>query len=346
MKAAFFIEPGKMEVREVSKPSPGNGEILVKVKACAICGTDLKIYSHGHPFLKPPQVIGHEVSGIVEEIGEGVTGYEKGDKVFLVTPVGCGRCDQCIKAKPNLCIDFKSLGYHFPGGFAEYMLIPAAAVQWRNVVKIPYDISFNEASLVEPLSCVINGQDYLNIRIGDTVAILGAGAIGCMHVELAKLQGAGRVILMDLSAARIELAKRVNADMFITIDKVDPVKTVLEITNGKGADVVITACAAGKAQEQALEMCAIGGRISFFGGLPKDRPTINFNSNIIHYKEISVFGVFASYHKQYMEALNLLAFKRIDGTKFITHTFPIEKIVEGIEIAKKGDTSLKVVINP
>lgn len=346
MKAALFIEPYRMDVLEVKKPTISNGEILIRVKACAICGTDLKIYSHGHPFLKPPQIIGHEVSGVVEEIGEGVVGYEIGDKVFLVTPVGCGKCIQCTKSKPNICSNFKSLGYHYPGGFAEYMLIPAPAVQWGNVVKIPYPISFNESSLVEPLSCVINGQDYLNIRIGDTVVVFGSGAIGCMHAESAKIQGAGKVILINHSSAnRMNLAKRFNADVFITASEIDVVKKVLEETDGYGADVVIVACASGKAQEQAIEMTAIGGRISFFGGLPKDKPFINFNSNTIHYKEISVFGAFASYHKQYVEALNLLAFKKIDGTKFITHTFPLDKIVEGIETAKKGE-SLKVVINP
>lgn len=348
MKAALFIEPGRMDVVDTEKPKPSSGEILIRVKACAICGTDLKIYSHGHQFLKPPQIIGHEVSGVIEEIGDGVSGYEIGDRVFLVTPVGCGKCSQCIKAKPNLCIDFKSLGYHFPGGFAEYMLIPSAAVVWRNVIKIPINstISFNEASLVEPLSCAINGQDYLDIRIGDTVAILGAGAIGCMHAELAKIQKAGKVILINSSSSsRMDLAKRFNADVFVTASETDPVKKVLEETSGTGADVVIVACAQGIAQEQAIEMCAILGRISLFGGLPKDKPTINFNSNTIHYKEISVFGAFASYHKQYIEALNLLAFKKIDGTKFITHTFPLEKIKEGIETAKKGE-ALKVIINP
>lgn len=343
MKAALFYGPGDMRVEQVDKPKPSPDEVLIQVKACAICGTDVRIYSHGQSNVEPPQIIGHEIAGIVSEVGENVENCTEGERVILVTCVGCGVCDFCLQGRVNLCKDLKAIGYYYSGGFTEYMLVPSKAVQRGNILPISENLPFDEAALAEPLSCCINGQEYLNIDKGDTVVIIGAGPIGCMHTELARVSGATRIILADISSQRLELAGRVDADIYVNSKEENLVEKVLGETGGEGADVVITACPSPEAQQQSLEMTRARGRISFFGGLPHDRSRINFDSNIIHYKEISVYGVFASHHVQFKKASALLSSGRIPGEKFITHRFSLDEIEKGLKKVKSGE-ALKAVV--
>ncbi len=343
MKAAVYLGPEKIKIEEMPIPKPKEGEVLLKVKACAICGTDVRIYSFGQANVKPPQIIGHEIAGIIKEVGGKVKGYKEGERVVLVTSVGCGRCEFCLQGRPNICPQTKAIGYFYSGGFTEYMIVPEEAVNKGNILKIPEGLSFVEASLVEPLSCCINGQEYLNIKIGETVVVIGAGPIGCLHTQLAKVSGATKVILTDLSGERLNLAQRVEADIYINASRENQIKRVLEETNGEGAEVIIVACPSSRAQEEALLMSKIRGRVSFFGGLPHERSHISFDSNIIHYKEISVYGSFASAHLQFKKALSLLASKKVKAERFITHKFPLKKIEEGIKMVKEGKT-LKAVI--
>lgn len=343
MKAAVFYGPGDIRIEEKEKPKPAPGEVLIQVKACAVCGTDVRIYSYGQANVKPPHIIGHEIAGLIYEVGEGVADYKEGEKVTVVTCVGCGVCDFCLEGRVNLCKKLKAIGYYHNGGFAEYMIVPREAVQQGNILPLPQNLPFDEATLAEPLSCCINGQEYLNIDMGDTVVVIGAGPIGCMHVELARVSGATKIILADISAKRLNLAQRVKADLYVNSRQEDLVERVLKETKGEGADVVITACPSPQAQQQALEMTGSRGRISFFGGLPHDKSKISFDSNILHYKEISVYGVFASHHLQYKKAIELLSSARIEGKKFITHHFSLDKIVEAINKVKEGE-ALKAVV--
>lgn len=343
MRAAIYFGPEDMRIEEKEKPRCGEGEVLLRIRACAICGTDVRIYYQGQKNVVPPQVIGHEIAGTIEDFGGAVRNYQRGDKVILVTPVGCNRCEFCREGRHNLCLDFKALGYHYPGGFSQYMLIPPEAVKQGSLIKIPGDLPFEEASLVEPLSCCLNGQEYLEIKEGDTVVVFGAGPIGCMHVELAKSQGAKRTILVDISKERLSLAKRFSVDTFINSREEDVVARVLSLTGNLGADVVITACSANVAQEESLRIIKKRGRISFFAGLPKDKPTISLDSNIIHYKEISLFGAFASHKRQYEKALSLVSSGKIKVGKFITHTISLDELVQGIELTRSG-RGLKVIV--
>lgn len=343
MKSAVYFGPEDIRIEEKEKPRCREGEVLLRVRACAICGTDVRIYYHGQKNVVPPQVIGHEIAGTIEDLGSAVKGCERGDRVILVTPVGCGRCEFCREGRHNLCLDFKALGYHYPGGFSEYMIIPSEAVNQGNLIKIPEALPFEEASLIEPLSCCLNGQEYLKIKEGDTVVVFGSGPIGCMHVELAKSQGAKKIILIDISEERLSLAERFSADNLISSRKEDVVTQVLSLTHNSGADVVITACSANTAQEKSLRIIKKRGRISFFAGLPKDKPTISLDSNIIHYKEISLFGAFASYKKQYEKALSLVSSGKIKAGKFITRTISLDQLVEGIELTRSG-RGLKVIV--
>lgn len=345
MKAGVYLGPGRFEIREVQTPKPSEGEVLVKVGACAICGTDLRIYKHGHASIKPPHTVGHEICGTVAEAGDGVRALKPGDKVVVVTPVGCGVCRFCRQGRHNLCVDFKAVGYHFPGGFAEYILIDRRAVSQGNLLKAPDNLPDEEGSLVEPLSCCINGQNYLGIGFGDRVVILGAGPIGGMHTELARRRGAEKIILIDVTEERLALAKeRFSADHFVNGSEEEPVEAVKELTDG-GADVVIVACSSARAVSQAIQMAQKCARISFFAGLPKDSPEVSLNYNLVHYGEMSLHGAFASSSIEYLKALSLISSKAVDASKFITSVKPLNEIVAGIEEAgsMKG---LKVVIKP
>ncbi len=345
MKAAVFLGPGQMEIREVARPVCGKGEVLLRIKACAICGTDVRIFQRGQKNVRPPHVVGHEIAGIVEETGAGAGDLKPGTRVTLVTTVGCGKCRFCRQKLYNMCPDFRATGYHYPGGFAEFILIPAESVSQGNILPIGKDLGFAEASLAEPLSCCINGQDYLKIGKGDAVVVFGAGPIGSMHAELAKAQGAAKVLVVDVSSRRLELAARFSADLLINGKEKDAVKEILAATGGEGADVLITACASGEAQEQAVRAAGRKSRISFFGGLPHDNSVIKLDSNLVHYREISIFGAFASNRGHFLRALELIGAGTIAAEKFITHRLPLEKIVAGLEIVRSGE-GLKVVIEP
>ena len=344
MKAAVYSGIKKIRIEEVERPKCGPGEILIKVHFCAICGTDVRTYLHGHKKVKPPQIIGHEIAGEIAELGKGVNDYQLGNRVTVVTSVGCGKCRWCQKGYYNLCPNTEAIGYFYQGGFAEYLLTPQEAVAQNAVLKIPENVGLAEASIIEPLSCCMNGQNYLKIEKGDSVAVFGAGPIGMMHLELARTSGAEKTFLIDISEEKLRFAwSNFSVDYVINPQKENPIKKILSLTENKGVDVVIVAASAKIAQEQALKIAGKKGRISFFAGLPKDNSTINFDSNILHYQEISIFGSFASYREEYEEALNLIVSKKIEAKKFITHILPLEKIEEGINLIREGKT-LKVVL--
>lgn len=345
MRAAVYKGVGIITIEDIPVPEIGDEDVLVKVMACAVCGTDLRIYRSGHRKVKPPHVIGHEVGGIIEKVGKNVTDYLQGQRVVLVTEVGCTSCRWCRQDRKNLCPEMKAFGYFYPGGFAEFLKVPAEAVQQGNLLSLPESLSFEQGALIEPLSCCINGQEYLNIGEGDTVVIIGAGPIGLMHGALAKAKGAGRLIVIDISCERLRMAEGFSVDLLIDSSKEDAVEKVMEATNNEGADVIITACPAGKAQEDALLMAGVRSRISFFGGLPSDKSNITIDSNVIHYREIAIFGASSSSTQHYIKALDMVKDGSIDLAKFITATLPLEKIEEGLHTISQGK-AIKVIIQP
>ena len=210
---------------------------------------------------------------------------------------------------------------------------------------IPDNLSFDEASITEPFACAINGQELSKVAEGDNVVIIGAGPIGCMHIELARARGAGKIILVELSESRLEMARKFNADVYINPETQDVISKVLSETDGRGADVIIIAAPSGKAQEDAVSMAAYSGRINFFGGLPKDNPVVKLDSNIVHYKELFINGTSGSLPRHNKKALDLFSSGAVSAKDFITHTFPLEEILEGIRTVESGK-SLKVIIHP
>ena len=344
MKAAVFEDIGRIVVRDVPQPAPADHTLVLRVAACAICGTDARTFRHGKSNVKPPQIIGHEIAGTVHEAGKKGNGFAVGDRVAVAAINSCGECYYCTRGMQNLCENFSAIGYEHPGGFAEYMEVPGRMIRDGSTNHIPENLDFARASLAEPFACAINGQELSRVSLGDTVVIIGAGPIGCMHIELARARGATAIIVVEQSAERLELARRFNADLYCRADG-GTAEEVLRFTGGRGADVVIVAASAGKAQETGLLMTAPKGRLNLFGGLPKDNSLINLDINVVHYREVFVHGTSGSLPRHNRMALDLFSSGRVDAGRFITHTLGLNDIVRGIELVE-NKKALKVVINP
>ena len=318
---------------------------MIRAGSCSTCGTDAKIFRFGHHHISLPRVLGHEVAGEVTEVGAGVDGWMVGDRVQVIAAIPDGTCHFCRRGQQTVCEDLESIGYQYDGGFAEFMRVPAKVLVVDGVNRIPDHVPFEQASLTEPLACVLNGQELAQVGPGDAVVVLGAGPIGCLHVRLARARGASLVAIADVNAGRLDLAARAEPDASIDSSKEDAIDAVRKLTDGRGADVVITATGVGSAQEQALEMAALRGRVSLFGGLPKDDSVIRFDSNLVHYRELSVFGAYGSAPRHNREALQLIADGRVRVDDLITHRVPLEDVHRAIEIVIAG-AGLKVVVEP
>lgn len=344
MKKAVYLGPRILEVMDDEIPTIGSDEALLRVKDCTICGTDLRIYNFGH--FKIPRnvkrVLGHEVVGEIAEVGNQVQGLKPGARVAIAPNVGCGRCDMCVQGWNQLCPDYEAFGISLDGGFEEYMKITAPAIRQGNVLAIPDDVSYLEAVLAEPLSCVYNGFEAIAVRPGDTVVIFGAGPIGLLHVQLAKLGGAVKVILCEPIEERLWEGKRYGADVLVNPEKDDIEGVVRLETGGKGADAVITAASVARIQQQALEVAGVLGRINFFGGLPGGQEVTPLNTNLIHYKQLKVTGTTGSNHRQYRKAMELIAAHKIDVRSLIGKVYPLEAIREAFEL---GSTGKKIAIS-
>ena len=335
----------KMTVREIPTPECPPGSVLVRVRACAVCGSDIRIFHHGNSRVVPPQVLGHEIAGEVTAAGSGVTKFKTGDRVAIGADVPCGQCAFCEAGIGNNCQINYAMGYQFPGGFAEYVLLNQTVVNYGPVHILPANVSFNEGALAEPLACVLNALELSPVKLGDTVVLIGAGPIGMMICEVAKIMGAAKVILINRSNPRLELAKKLGiADVYVNSTESDAVKAVLAETGGLGADVILTSNPSGDSQAQSLLMAKNRARINFFGGLPKGT-MVTLDTNIIHYKELIVTGAHGSMPVHHGKGLGMIASGRIDVKRFITHNFILDKIGEAFAAAE-GHTGLRVVVNP
>lgn len=346
MRVARFHAPGDVRLEDAPEPSAGPREVKIRVRACSTCGTDVKISKFGHHHIHPPRVMGHEIAGEVVEVGGEVSGWEAGDRVQVIAAIPCGDCAFCAKGQMNICPNQVSMGYHFDGGFAEFMVVPENVLKVDGLNRIPEGLSFAEASVAEPLACALNAQELVRINPGDDVVVVGSGPIGCLHVRLARSYGAARVFLVELSRERLAMAADlVEPDAAICSEDEDAIERIRELTDGRGVDVAITAAASGAAQEQALQMLARGGRISFFGGLPKDNPTITLDSNLVHYSELTIVGANGSSPEHNKRALALIADGKVPVKDLITHLLPLDQVLEGIGIVQRGE-AIKVTIEP
>lgn len=346
MKAARFYAPGDIRIEDAPEPVAGPGELKLRVRNCSTCGTDAKISRYGHHHIAPPRVIGHEIAGEIAAVGDGVQGWAPGDRVQVIAAIPCGRCAECRRGRQTVCPNQESMGYHYEGGFAEYTVIPAKVLAVDGVNRVPEGVGFAEASVAEPLACVLNGQELAGVGPGDDVVVVGAGPIGCLHVRLARARGAARVFLVELNRRRLDMsAERVRPDAAVCGAETDAVEAIRTLTDGRGADVVITAAAAGAAQEQALEMAARSGRISFFGGLPKDAPIIACDSNLVHYRELTIVGANGSSPEHNRRALELIASGEVPVSDLITARLPLTEVLTAIDTVIEG-SAIKVTIEP
>jgi L-iditol 2-dehydrogenase len=346
MKALRFYAPQDVRLEDVPEPECGPDEVKLRVRNCSTCGTDVKIFNNGHQNLSPPRTMGHEVAGEVVEVGADVTGWSVGDRAQVIAAVPDGTCYECRKGWMAVCENQTSIGYQYDGGFAEYMIVPRQVLAVDGLNRIPDNIGFDEASVAEPFACAINAQELISVGDGDTVVVFGAGPIGCIHIRLARANGAERVFLIDVNAERLKMsADAVQPDEVINGSEVDVVERVKELTGGRGADVVITATAANIAQEQAIGMAARRGRISFFGGLPKTNPYIKCDSNLVHYRELMIMGANGSAPEHNKRALEYISTGKVPVKDLITARLPLERALEAFDIVAKGE-AIKVTIEP
>jgi L-iditol 2-dehydrogenase len=342
MKAAMLYGLKDLRVEDVEVPEIKAGEVLVKVKAATTCGTDLKIFQRGYveKVIKLPTVFGHEWAGEVVEVGEGLEWPKKGMHVRAGNSAPCLHCAMCQKGKYNLCENMIWLW----GAYAEYIKVPARMVL-VNMQEIPQHISYEEAAITEPLACVLHGAEEAGVKLGDTIAIIGAGPIGLLHLLTARKNGAGKIISIDLVKERLNFAKKLGTDEIINAGKENVEEKVRQLTGGYGADVVIEAIGLPATWEQALKLVRKGGTVLEFGGCPPGTE-IKVDTEMLHYGEVTVRGAFHATPLHFKEALNLIASRTIDVRPLVTRKMRLEEIKEAFEILSTTKSEIKIAITP
>jgi L-iditol 2-dehydrogenase len=328
-----------MGTETTEDPELKNGEALLRIKAAAICGTDLRIYRHGHHLIPEGtnRILGHEISGVIESVSGDAAGLEPGMPVAVAPNIHCGTCVHCIKGDAHLCEDYSAFGIGIDGGFAEYMVLPAKAVRQGNIVPMKTGTDFAQAALNEPLSCCYNSLEYTQFSLGETILIIGAGPIGIMHTLLANRMGAAKVIVSEISEDRLAEIKKFGADVTVNPEREDLETAVMEETDGRGVDVAIVACPVAAVHNKALACLAPLGRINFFGGLPKDAPMTTINANIVHYNYIKVVGTSRQSMRQYLKTLSLIEAGKIDLGPLVTGSYALDDAVEAFGAAQRAE---------
>ncbi|MEO8476195.1 MAG: alcohol dehydrogenase catalytic domain-containing protein [Actinomycetota bacterium] len=351
MRAAFMTGVDSVEVRDdVAEPTLDRAGALLRVEACGICGTDARTFFNGDPKAPPPWQLGHEPVGVLEHVGpdaELPPGVVQGDRVFLGSILTCGECRWCLEGYQNLCERHLLYGYDpFPGAYAEVAAVPAIAT--KNLIPLPPDLPSDLATVADPFACALNGIEQLDIRLGDTVVIVGTGPIGCWQAVMARDRGASRVYLTDVSADRLKIALDAVGDIVDdawVANEDNGVGEVLSRTGGHGAERVSVAAPAKPAQQAALEMAAKRAKVVYFAGLPKHDPVSPLDMNQLHYKELDIRGAYGASPRQYRITMDYLDRKQDVLAAVVTHRWPLERIGDAFETIRSGG-GLKMVIVP
>lgn len=344
MKSAFLVGERQLEIREVPEPACPDDGLVVDVKACGVCGSDLRRWKEGSPAGAQAVVPGHEFAGIVAAVGSQVASWSVGDRVAVAPDIHCGRCYYCQRGMFNLCDDLRFLGSTpgYRGGFAERCVLSGEVLANGCVHQMADGLSFIEGALAEPCSSVLASHDKAGTRLGDTVLVMGGGPIGCLHIQVARARGA-RVLLSEPNEGRRALAAGFGAEAVLDPRAEDVVAIVRRLTGGAGADIVVCANPVAATQAQAVQAVRKGGRVVLFGGLPKANPMTTLDSNRIHYGEITVVGAF-SYHPMYHAlALELLE-RKVISTEVVTHRFALDQVGLAFATADSGSDALKVMV--
>lgn len=344
MNSAVYYNVHDIRVQESPLPVLTEDNLIVKVHACAICGTDLKIFSVGNPRCTPPRIIGHEFVGTIVQSGNKVKGFTAGDRITLATTVACNKCDICALGLQNMCPNAKPISYDFDGGFAEFVAIPKEAILGGNVIKVPDTVPDDFAALAEPVSCAINAQELAKVDKGDTVLIVGGGPLGAIQAKVAAVHGASKVMISQRSEPRLSLLKKLEG--VIVIDGNQNISEIVKKeTKGLGVDVVIVCAPGKKPQEDSIHYARKGGTISLFASLPKGDSAITFDSRVIHYNELRITGASDSRPIHVKKAIDLMAERKLDLSNIITHKVKLTDFHEGLSLMQ-NKKCLKVLIIP
>ena len=343
MKAVIVRAPMEFGVEETPMPMAPDGGFILNVKACGLCGSDLRTLRSGHRNVNFPWIIGHEICGVVGETGPSYDGpWARGDLISMGPVVYCGHCDFCREGRFELCENYREIAQAWPGGLAEFMAVPAEAVRLGVIEPVPPGVDPAHAAIAEPIASCLNAQERGGVGLGDTVLVIGAGPIGCIHASLARLRGADRVFVANRSAGRLEFAAAFEPDALIHAGDNDLVDEVMRLTGGKGADVIVTANSSPMAIVQAVEVARKAARILVFGGLPKQDKTPPVDMNMVHYNALHLIGATTFAPRHYRQAVQLVSSNRIPVNKLITHRFPLDEFVTGANMALAGQV-LKAV---
>lgn len=343
MKAAVMYGPNDIRIEEIEKPKCPEGGFLLKIAAIGLCGSDIRNLTTDSRKGQYPHIFGHEIVGTVDEVSQGLTEYQVGDRLYVYPVDHCLKCEYCRIGHSELC-DNPGDSLTKQGGFADYIAVTAEQISRDSIFHIPDGVDFESASLGEPLSSVYACQDNIDVSVGDTVVIIGAGPIGCFHAQLAKLRGAAKVIMIEINDKRLDMVREFGVDIIINSTKEDPIEAVKGYTDGKGADKVISANPSTAAQSQSVFMVKKGGIVVFFGGVAKGAMT-EVDSNHIHYNGIWIYGHYGASSIQVQKAFELAISEAFPTNKFITHVLPLSEINKGIELTKTGE-AIKVVLCP
>ncbi len=350
MKAAFMTGPNMVEVREADAPALGPRGAILRVEACGVCGTDARTFANGDPGAPTPWVLGHEPVGILERVGPEASlppGVKEGGRVFLGSILTCGECRECTRGSQNLCEHHLLYGYDpFPGAYAELAAVPPIAT--RNLIPLPHDLPSDLATVADPFACALNGIEVLDVDLGDTVVILGAGPIGCWQSVMARDRGAGRVFLCDVNRHRLDVALQAVGrfvDDAWVVGEDNGVSDVMSRTGGAGAERVCVAAPSKQAQQSALMMAGKRARVVYFAGLPKHDPVSPLDMNQLHYKELAILGAYGATPRQYQITMDYLDRRRDDLAAVVTHRFSLDGIGDAFETIRSG-AGLKMVILP
>jgi L-iditol 2-dehydrogenase len=342
MTAAVLYGKEDVKIERVPIPALDAGEVLVKVNVALTCGTDLKVYQRGYHarMIVPPALFGHELSGVIEEVGPGVRDFRKGMRVVALNSAPCSSCFYCLKHQENLCEDLLFNN----GAYAEYIKIPRRIVE-SNMLALPDDVSFESAAMTEPLACALRGLQETGADLGDTVTVIGAGPLGLMLIQVAKLAGCN-VIAVVKRDEQTKAAKRFGADEVVHIGKnKEPVAAVVHLTEGRGSDSVIEAVGRPQAWQWAVEMVRRGGVVNFFGGCANGTK-VELDTNRLHYSEITLKATFHHTPQTVRRAFTLIAEKKIKSTDYVTGEAPLSKLKQVLQQMLDRGSQIKTAIIP
>ena len=335
MKAALYKAPHVFAVTSVPLRKPGAGELLIKIDACGVCGTDVHIVE-GTSRSSPPVVLGHEYAGVVEDLGAGVHRFSPGQRVAVDPNIACGACFFCRKGLVHLCSNLRALGVDIDGGMAEYSLVPEG-----QAYAIPDDMKIETSAFIEPVSCAVHGIDRANVKPGDTVIILGGGTIGLLMLQLAKNAGAEKIVVLEPLEHKRRIASALGADTVLHPGETDPISAVHDLLPD-GADVVIECVGKAQTMQLALELARRGGTVEFFGVSPVGE-VIPIEPNQVYFKELTIVGSYVNPHT-FDRSIALLRSGTVRTDLFQIDRFPLEGAPEALRYQREGKTIKSIIL--